>query len=266
MPAVNQRTAEPRPWLLEESSWAELRARPCELAVLPWGATEAHNFHLPYGTDTVETEYVAAEAARLATEAGARVLVLPAIPFGVQTGQLDIPYCINLMPSTQAAILADIALALEGQGVKKLVLLNGHGGNDFKAIIREVQAATDVFLCTVNWYSCVNPAPYFAEPGDHAGELETSVMLQVAPDLVRPLAQAGSGSARVFGVAGLREGWAWAPRQWTSVTADTGVGNPAAATAAKGAAYLEAVTRRIASLLEELAAADPADLYIDSPR
>jgi creatinine amidohydrolase len=255
-----------RPWLLAESSWAEVRADPCDLAVLPWGATEAHNYHLPYGTDTIETEFVAAEAARRAAEAGTRVLVLPTIPFGVQSGQLDIPYCINLMPSTQAAILSDIALALEGQGVTRLVLLNGHGGNEFKAMIREVQAATSLFLCTVNWYSCVNPAPFFTEPGDHAGELETSVMLHVAPRLVRPLDQAGAGAARVFRVTGLREGWAWAPRQWTSVTSDTGVGNPRAAAPEKGAAFMDAVTSRIASLLTELAAADPADLYTDKPR
>ena len=256
----------PRLFLLGESCWGELRSSPCELAVLPWGATEAHNYHLPYATDVIETEFVAAEAARLATAAGARLLVLPAVPFGVQAGQLDIPYCINLMPSTQAAILGDVVSALEGQGVKKLVLLNGHGGNDFKAIIRELQAVTSVFLCTVNWWSCVDARPFFAEPGDHAGELETSVMLYVAPDLVRPLEQAGSGAARTFRVAGLREGWAWAPRQWTSVTSDTGVGDPRAATAPKGAAFMAAVTTRIASFLTELAAADTADLYTDQPR
>jgi creatinine amidohydrolase len=88
-------------------------------------------------------------------------------------------------------------------------------------------------------------------------------MLHVAPRLVRPLAQAGPGTARVFRVAGLREGWAWAPRQWTSVTTDTGVGNPAAASGRKGAAFLEAVTTRIASFLTELAAADTADLYTE---
>lgn len=256
----------PRPWVLGESSWGELRRQPCNLAVLPWGATEAHNYHLPYATDVIETEHIAAEAARLATAAGARVLVLPALPFGVQTGQLDIPFCINLMPSTQAAILSDILMALEAQGVTKLLLLNGHGGNDFKGIIRELQVTTSIFLCSINWWSCVDARPFFAEPGDHAGELETSVMLQIAPDLVRPLSEAGSGSARAFRIAGLREGWAWAPRQWSSTTADTGVGNPAAATAAKGADFLQAVTTRIASFLTELAAADTADLYHDLPR
>jgi creatinine amidohydrolase len=247
--------------VLAEHSWGELRNDPCDLAVLPWGATEAHNYHLPYGTDTIETAFVAAEAGRLAAAAGARVLVLPTLPFGVQAGQLDIPFCINLMPSTQAAVLHDIVRALEGQGVKKLVLLNGHGGNDFKAMIRELQPATSVFLCTINWYSCVKPEPYFDEPGDHAGELETSAMLHIAPELVRPLEQAGPGEARAFRVTGLREGWAWAPRQWTKITANTGVGDPKAATADRDASFLDAVTSRIASFLIDLAAADPADLY-----
>jgi creatinine amidohydrolase len=170
------------------------------------------------------------------------------------------------MPSTQAAILGDIIDALEGQEVRKLVLLNGHGGNDFRAMIRELQASTGIFLCTINWWSCVDARPFFEQPGDHAGELETSAMLHIAPELVRPLASAGTGQARPFRVAGLREGWAWAPRQWTSVTDDTGVGDPAAATAAKGAAFLDAVTRRIAAFLTELAAADTADLYMDLPR
>ncbi|HEV8353163.1 MAG TPA: creatininase family protein [bacterium] len=105
-----------RPYLLAETTWKTVRETGYEVAVLPWGATEAHNTHLPYGTDTVETDHIAAEAARLAWEAGARVVVLPTVPFGVQTGQLDIPFCLNLNPSTQAAVLGDLAQSLEGQG------------------------------------------------------------------------------------------------------------------------------------------------------
>jgi creatinine amidohydrolase len=62
-------------------------------------------------------------------------------------------------------------------------------------------------------------------------------------------------------LAAVREGWAWTPRQWTKVSADTGTGDPSAATVEKGARYAEAVTRRVASFLVDLAAADPADLY-----
>ena len=61
----------------------------------------------------------------------------------------------------------------------------------------------------------------------------------------------------------MRDGWAWAPRPWTRVSADTGVGDPSAATADKGARYLEEVTARIGDFLAELAATDPADLYVD---
>jgi len=250
-----------RPYVLAECSWREVGQTPYEVAVLPWGATEAHNFHLPYATDTIQCDAIAAEAARRAWERGARVVVLPTVPFGVNTTQLDIPLTLNVNPSTQLALLTDLALALDGQGVRKLVLLNGHGGNHFRQMLRELQPRVRLFLCAVDWYSCVDPRPYFAEPGDHAGELETSVMQHVAPHLVRPLADAGPGRARTWRVGGLREGWAWAPRRWTQVTADTGVGNPAAATAAKGAAYVDAVAERIAGLLVELQALDPDDLY-----
>ena len=250
-----------RPYILAETTWKAVQATNFAVAVLPWGATEAHNYHLPYGTDTIECDGLAADAARRAWDAGARVIVLPTVPFGVNTGQLDIKLCLNMNPSTQAAVLADIVGSLEAQGIHKLVIFNGHGGNDFRQMIRELQARSSVFICTLNWYQCVDPAPYFDEPGDHGGELETSVMMHLAADLVLPLETAGDGSSRRFGIAGLRERWVWAPRRWTEVSADTGVGNPAGASAAKGARYADAVAERIAGFLSDLAAADLDALY-----
>ena len=189
------------------------------------------------------------------------MIVLPAVPFGVNTGQLDIPLTINMNPSTQAIVLADIASSLSAQGIHKLVIINGHGGNDFRQMIRELQPRVDVFISTINWWSCLDSSAYFDEPGDHAGELETSVMMAIAPHGMRPVSEAGAGKARKFRIAGLREGWAWAPRKWTEVTDDTGVGNPAKATREKGEKFLDAVTERIAGYLVELAAADRANLY-----
>lgn len=247
--------------MLEQTTWKTVRDTPYEVAVLPWGATEAHNYHLPYGTDNIEAAQVAAEAARRAWDAGARIVVLPVIPFGVNTGQLDIRFCLNMNPSTQAALLADIAHSLEVQGVKKLVIVNSHGGNDFRQMIRELQPKCGVFICAVNWWSCIDSKPYFDEPGDHAGELETSVMMSIAPHLVMPLSNAGEGRSRKFRVKGLREGWAWAPRQWTKVSDDTGTGNPRGATVEKGDKYFDAVSERISGLLVELAAADLDDMY-----
>jgi creatinine amidohydrolase len=250
-----------RPYVLAETTWKDVLATPYEVAVLPWGATEAHNFHLPYGTDVVEAESIAIEAARVAWERGARVVVLPVIPFGVQTGQRDIDLCINMNPSTQAAVLRDIATTLNSQRVRKLVILNGHGGNDFKQMIRELQPQMKLLLITVNWWQVIDASTYVTEPGDHAGELETSVMLHLAPTLVRPLSEAGDGRERMPRIAALRERWAWMPRPWTKVSADTGVGDPRAATAAKGAAYFAAVSEKLAGFLVDLAAADPDDLY-----
>jgi creatinine amidohydrolase len=253
--------SEPRPWIIAESTWQTVDATPYEVAVLPWGATEPHNFHLPYATDTIQCDHVAAEAARQAWAQGARVAVLPTVPFGVQTTQLDLKFALNVMPSTQLALLGDLVAALEGQGVRKLVVLNGHGGNDFRQIVRELVPRTRMLLCTVNWWQVVDGRGYFDDLGDHAGELETSVMLHVAPALVRPLAEAGPGRARQPSVAALRERWAWTPRPWSTVTADTGIGDPKAATAEKGARFLDATVAQLARFLVELAAVDAATMY-----
>jgi creatinine amidohydrolase len=179
----------------------------------------------------------------------------------VNTGQLDIKLCLNMNPSTQAALLRDLVSALEGQGILKLVILNAHGGNDFRQIIRELQPQTRVFLCSLNWWTCVDAKPYFEEPGDHAGELETSVMQHIAPELVLPLSEAGEGKQKRPTIAALREGWVWTPRPWSRVSADTGVGNPAAATPQKGERFLAAATARIGSFLIELASTDVSRMY-----
>jgi creatinine amidohydrolase len=250
-----------RPYVLSDATWEDVRTASFEVAVLPWGATEAHNLHLPYGTDTIETEAVAIRAAGDAWSKGARVVVLPAVPFGVQTGQREIPLCLNMNPSTQMAVLRDLLPGLAMHGVRKLVILNGHGGNDFKQIIRELQPEAGLLLCQANWYSAVKPTAFFDEPGDHAGELETSMVMHIAPSLVRPLSEAGPGSERRARIKALREGRAWAPRRWTAVSDDTGIGNPAASSAEKGERFLGAVARYIADFLVELDAADTEDLY-----
>ena len=250
-----------RPYVLAETNWKTVDATPYAAAVLPWGATEAHNYHLPYGTDNVQAEQVAIRAAEKAWSRGARVVVLPTVPFGVNTTQLDIKLVINMNPSTQLALLRDIVRSLEGQGIHKLLLLNGHGANDFKGIIRELQPDTRVFLSMINWWSCVDVSKYIEEKGDHAGEAETAAMLHLAPEQVRPLKEAGPGRERPSRLTGVREGWAWTPRRWTQVTADTGIGNPAKATAEKGEAYVGAAVARVADFLVELAGVDVDDLY-----
>ncbi len=131
--------------------------------------------------------------------------------------------------------------------------------------MRELQAETSLFLCVVNWYNIVPKESFFDEKGDHAGEMETSLMMHLEPSLVLPLDQAGDGRAKRFRIAGFRDGTAWAPRQWTKVTADTGIGDPSNATPAKGEAYFGAVTKKIAGFLVDLSEANPDEMYEEAP-
>jgi creatinine amidohydrolase len=78
-----------RHYILEETNWKNVKNSTYEVAVLPWGATEPHNYHLPYGTDSLETEAIASVAAEKAWRRGAKIMVLPVIPLGVQNiGQI----------------------------------------------------------------------------------------------------------------------------------------------------------------------------------
>ncbi len=251
-----------RPYVLKETNWKTVKATDYKVAILPWGATEAHNYHMPYATDNFEAEYLAEVSAGKAWDRGAKVIVLPVVPFGVNTGQLEVDLCINLNPSTQYKILTDITDVLSRQKIDKLVILNSHGGNNFKQMIRELSTEyPDVFVCVVNWWQVLDAHEYFDEPGDHAGEMETSVMMHITPDLLLPLTEAGDGSVKKFKIKGLKEGWASTQRHWPSVTKDTGVGNPAKSTVKKGEKFLEAITNEIGEFLVDLANSDKNDLY-----
>ena len=251
-----------RPYILTETNWKHLKDETIELAVLPWGATEAHNYHLPYGTDNIEGTAFAAEAARLAWNKGAKVIVLPTVPFGVNTGQADIYLDMNMRPSTQKAVLVDILTVLNSQGIKRFMLLNSHGGNNWKSIIRELGLDfPEMFLCVTEWYQAADKSIHFDQPGDHAGELETSLILYLKPELVLPKQEWGDGKEKKNKIAAFNEGWAWTERPWSKISEDTGVGNPEASSPEKGKQYFDAVCKRLGALMFEVAKADADDLY-----
>jgi creatinine amidohydrolase len=251
-----------RPYILAESHWKNIKNRKFDLAILPWGAIEAHNYHLPYSTDIIESDFIAAESARIAYEKGAKIIVMPSVPFGVNTGQYDITLDINLNPSTQMLILNDIIQVLDRQDIRKLLIVNSHGGNNFRQILRELGLKfPKMFLSTCDWYKSVNKKEFFENEGDHADEMETSLMLYLAPQLVLPLKDAGEGIEKRIKILGIREGWAWAERRWSSVSNDTGIGNPKSASKEKGEKYFKAVTQKLAQLFIEIANADTENLY-----
>ena len=254
--------AERHCWRLEELRFPDLKADLPRVAVLPFAATEPHGKHLPYGTDIYEVQAVADRACELAQAAGAKVVALPTIPFGTQTTQQSFPLAMNLYPSTLNHILSDLTESLDRSGIEKAVVLNGHGGNDFYTHLRELYGKRKVFLVQVNWYElCQELAQALFTPGgDHANDMETSLVLHLRNELVA-LEQAGSQATRPFQLRGMREGWARAPRPWEKFTEDSGAGDPRDATAEKGARYFEAITQEFADFLVELAAAEVDDRF-----
>lgn len=244
---------QPRPFILSETNWKSVKETSYKLAILPWGATEAHNYHMPYGTDNYQAVYVAERAAEIAWNKGSKLLVLPIIPYGVNTGQLDVDYCMNMLPSTQLSILKDICDVLVRHGIEKLVIFNGHGANNFMPIIRELAIYfPQLFICSLNWYQAAPKKDIFEEPGDHADEMETSVMMHIAPELLLSLDQAGDGANKKFNLDGFKDGWAWAQRPWSKITRDTGSGNPYKSTPEKGKKFLELSIHNIGDFLHGL--------------
>lgn len=234
-----------------------------DMAILPWGATEPHNLHLPYLTDAILSHDIAVDAAALALEeSGYRAMVLPPVTFGSQNpGQRDVRFCIHSRYDTQRAILTDVVASLDHQGIKRLLIINGHGGNNFKNMIRDLAVDyPDMLIATSEWFKVLPAKEYFDDPGDHADELETSVMMHYHPELVN-LDEAGDGNAGGgWAVESLRRGTAWIPRNWNRVSHDTGIGSPRKATAEKGAAFARDVIRQYALLIADICSGK--DLYL----
>lgn len=249
-------------WQLAELTLPHVRGHLPQVVVLPFAATEPHGGHLPYGTNILEVEAIADRACQLALERGASVVTLPAIPFGVQTSQQSYPLAMNLYPSTLNQILSDLTESLDNSGVEKAVVLNGHGGNDFYMHLKELFGKRRVFLTQVNWFSMCRELAQelFAPGGDHANEMETSLVLHLRRELV-DMTKAGAQPTATFRLAGMRAGWARAPRPWDRYTKDSGAGDPRNATAEKGARFFNAVCEELADFLVDLAAAKIDEVF-----
>jgi creatinine amidohydrolase len=253
-----------REWSLSEQNHAFIRSRKWEVAVLPFGATEPHNLHMPYGTDNFEVEQVGQRACERAYRAGASVVLLPVIPYGVNTNHLRVPGALacSVTPTTLLHVLTDLVDSLERQGIRKLVLLNGHGGNELKPLTRELHHRTRVFLCVCDWFRMAldqYPA-IFDRPGEHADEVETSLGLAFFPDLVHP-ELADDGASRPTRFEAINRGWVSITRPWHLVSKNTGLGDPRTASAAKGERLMEILVDRLGQFLIELARAPVNDEF-----
>ena len=253
-------------WDLLGTNMGRLLERQPEVAVLPVGATEPHNRHLPEGQDVLHVTAVARRICAEAHEAGAAVICLPTIPFGVECNLMDFPLAIHVSQPTLDAMVREVVLSLARHAIRKVVLLNGHGGNEFGPLARQIQCDCDSHLFLCNWWTVGFDkfGEIFEAADDHAGEMETSVALALFPELVE-MERAGDGRARPFALEALRRGWVRASRRFSRLNDQCAVGDPSRADAGKGRAYLDLVCGRLSAFLVELAAATIDEPFPQQP-
>ena len=181
----------PRRILYKEMSWAEIQQRvhECNIAILPIGAMEEHGYHLPVGTDKYQIEEMCRRAAeRVAVSVGA--VVMPCLRYGSTTSTRCFPGTVNVSPPTLIRFLLAQMEALYRGGFRRFIIANGHGGNSYPrqvggAFIQEFEDAEVFFTGTFGFglWERISADPKNVMVG-HAGEIETSLMLALRPELV----------------------------------------------------------------------------------
>ena len=175
--------------ILEEMTLDDLRELAPNLALIPIGSTEPHGSALPYGTDTWQVSHVAREATRRANQEGGRVVCLPTLPISLNNNFRAFPFACRMQVPTFMALLKDLVSLCESEGVRRIVFLNGHGGNPdvIRAVQRDLAALDGIHTFLIHTTSCASEEALavWENQSDHAGEEETSQMLFLKPELVR---------------------------------------------------------------------------------
>jgi creatinine amidohydrolase len=247
----------------------ELLAGPKTVVILPTAAIEQHGRHLPLEVDTRLVEGVSQLAAERIAEK-APVLVAPAVCYGVSGYHMGFPGTMTLTMRTFIAVVEELCDSLIHHGFRRILILNGHGGNHdpIKIAARNVADRTGVAVATASYWNLAGDdlAPFQdaevdAVPG-HACGFETAMMLALDPEMVRHEAMM-PGTADVslqgdyFTDRLQHVPLAHLPQQAGVVSEHGWAGDPTRATVEKGQKYLELVVARLAAFLEHFAARDP---------
>ena len=234
------------------------------VAVLPVAAIEQHGPHLPLSVDATLLQGVI-DAALPLLPGALPVLFLPPQVVGLSPEHIRFPGTLTLSPATVIALWTEIGECVARAGVKKLLLLNGHGGqvSVMDIVARELRTRSKLLVYSSSWFSLPLPdavaGQFSAEEhrfGIHAGEIETSMMLHLAPETVhmahaRDFRSTSQDRAERFAILGngksAKLGW-----QMQDYHVAGAVGNAAAATAEKGQAVVEAAAQQLVRLLQEL--------------
>jgi creatinine amidohydrolase/Fe(II)-dependent formamide hydrolase-like protein len=177
-----------RDYFWGELTWpdAERRLGEVDVAMLPVGAIEQHGPHLPLDTDTFDAEYLCHRVAERCREP--RPMVLPSIPYGVSYHHQDFPGTVSVGPDTLSQLVYEVGMSAARNGINKLVIVNGHGGN-----MPALQFAAQMINRDAQIFTCVDTGETSdadvekltdTRPDLHAGEVETSTTLAIRPELV----------------------------------------------------------------------------------
>jgi len=158
----------------------------CRTVILPFGVMEAHGSHLPLATDTYQAYDAAKRAARLVS-----VFVAPPIPYGMCRSAAGHPGTIGITGCTLRALTHDIVVSLYKTGFRNFILYSGHASTMQLAAMEEageslLESFADINYAVVSEFDITKQCELIETKGDlHAGEIETSRMLFIEPDLVR---------------------------------------------------------------------------------
>ena len=172
------------PVLLADLTWPEVRerARLGAVVLLPLGAFEQHGPGMTLATDT---QLVAELCRRAAARLSPGVLVAPPLPWGLSDAHLGFPGTISLHPETFYALIRDVIASLLGHGLRRVLLVNGHGGNQAASELACVRLRRELAVELVGAVTYVTLTSLDATELSHAGALETSVALALAPEVVK---------------------------------------------------------------------------------
>jgi creatinine amidohydrolase len=252
--------------MIEELTMPELRELRPEVVMLPVGSTEQHADHLPYGTDTWRVAAHCRGAAEWANERGGRVVVMPAMPYGVNSNFTAYPYTVRMRVDTLLAVVTDLVTELDRDGVRKMVIVNGHGGNvwPLRAFTRMIHGRIQGMVVVVDAGNqvpeAVNQEIWERGEGVHAGEGETSEILHLRGETVRMEAarapQVTPPKLRTLDAIG-----ATYVKWWHDHTDTGGVGDPTLATAEKGRRFLAASAEALGAFLLEFSQAEVGERF-----
>ena len=176
-------------FILSNLTWPEAQERfkEVDIALLPVGSIEQHGPHLPLDTDSFDAEYLAKEVAASCSEP--KPLVLPLIPYGVSYHHEDFSGTLSISPETLSKLTHEVGISAAKHGIKKLVIINGHGGNTpaLQFAAQMINRDTSIFTCVETGETSDSDVAALSEtPNDvHAGEIETSTTLALRPEKVR---------------------------------------------------------------------------------